>query len=694
MNSLGIGVLGLLVASLWQAEKPTVDANLATLAGVAWVVNLLSPRTPVGVFPAASSFYLLLLLLVGPAVAALCACFGLLLWALVNSGHQLEKEVRLGLLPLLTTVVVSKYFLAEASQLLAVSATCFFYLMMLNMCATWQAGQATGGLAWDELRWAFLRSSMVVPLLSAMGVVLVPHSWLWGVGLGTLAWFQSGGAVTELLRSQVAPMNQELKNVRGREQKWRERLSLLDRLSKQLAKASEVRVAVRGIEDTVRSYCEPEHVKVHLGAKEPTENPCFALAGVGFLEVKGELSEEQRGLLSALSTTAGFALRTVRAREQKLQSVTQERDQMEAWLERLRVLLQASQSLASSLSMDSVLDTSESILERLLPQEGRVVLSVSPQKLRQNLDAEPHQAALQRALQSGRSEIESTRLVIPVMFEGVARGAILLTGSEFSGLDIELVKILAYQLGGAFERARLYEQIVAAEAQVLQSSKMSAIGQLAAGLAHELNTPLSTVLMSLEDAAQKLPEEPQKALSRIGQAEKSGKKAQDIIAKLLHYSREATLEDQEVDLRSVVEYVAESLRYQLKQSKMKLELDLLGEPKVRGNENELHQVVSSLVTNSLEALSTGDFPPVVKCELSVGDDGARICVSDAGPGMAPEVQKRIFEPFFTTRQRGVGTGLGLSTALQIVEKHGGELRFETQPGQTKFFVTLPLLSGA
>lgn len=655
-----------------------------------WALTLLAPRTPVGSFPSAAVFFLLLVQLVTPFAATIGTVVGFLLTiALRGGGGDLEAELRLGTLPPLVTSAVASLALVGQPLPLMVAATSFVYLLALNLCAGWQAqkGQRLP-VPWAELRWAFLRSSTVLPLLAAMGTVLIPQHPAWILCLAVVAWFGASAAVTELVRSQLKPMSGQLKHTREREQRWVTRLKVLETLSKRMTRASDVDTAVQGIVATVKEYCERDEVAVHLSP--PPARARFPLADVGWLEVGGEVSEEESGLLTALATTAGFALKMVQGRQARLESVTGERDRMEEWLARLRVLLEASQSTASSLSIDSVLDATGPVLRKLVPQARHAVASLQPASRRGGSGMPPLEPIVERVARGESGLLEPGLLALPILFEGRPRGVLISAAESFDSLDQELLRILAYQLGGAFERARLYQGIRAAESQVVQASKMAAVGQLAAGVAHELNTPLGTVLMGVEYAEEALEAQPEQARKRLGLARRAGEKARAIIAKLLHYSREATLEDQSVNLEKVVQDAVELLAYHLDRSGVTLDLQLSPCAAVKGNENELHQVLSNLVLNSRDALLSGDFPKTVIIRLWQEGERARLSVTDHGPGIPTAVLPRIFEPFFTTRAVGDGTGLGLSVSQQIVEKHRGTLEVASRPGETAFTMTLPL----
>lgn len=666
------------------------------LAVAGWALQLSQPRTPLGRFPSAATFYLLLILMVAPLAGALAAMLGILL-AIGLKQDDWRSELNLSLLPILLSAAISSYPLAEQPLPLRTAACGLVYLLVLNLAAGRQAAQRGLAVPWVEIRWAFLRASVALPLLSAIGLILLPAHLAWLMVLLILAWFLAGGAVTELVQGELEPVKGKLRSTREREQRWVARLKTLESLSKRLTRSNDLAAAKYAISETVEEYCAPESVAIHLawGHREPLKRQpdCsyYSMSEAGWLEVKGVTSQEQAGLLTTLATTAGFALREVKGRQDRLHAVTKERDQMESWLARLRVLLEASQSLASGLSIGDVLDAVGPVLHRMVRHQDQAVICYEPlsQRVSEGFQGLEEILAATRRDRSGLLQREL--IAVPVVYEGRALGALILRASQaLEPVDLELVKILAYQLGGAFERARLYQGIRSAESQVVQSSKMAAVGQLAAGIAHELNTPLGTILMAVESAEKTMLQKPELAQKRLQLAVKAGQKARSIISKLLHYSREATLEAQTVDLAAVVHDAEELLTHHLQKAGVHLLKDLGPVATVQGNENELHQVLSNLILNACEAISSGDYPREIKISLGAKDGMVQLSVSDEGPGIAPEVLPRIFEPFFTTRAMGDGTGLGLSVSQQIVEKHSGKLEVNSQPGHTVFTLTLPV----
>lgn len=677
----------LAVAACYQPVPVRAEPLSFTLVAAAVGLTLIAPTTPIGTFPSGAVFFLLLTSLVSPALAAAALGAGFLLWSIVYSDRDRVAEFQLNGLPLLSAAAVANLFLRDQPDALLIGGIGLVYLLALNLSARRQAQRGRLKVAWQELRWAFLRSTMIIPLLFAMGHRLLTQNLGWLLPLAVVSWFQSSGAVTELVRSQLKPMSSELKSAREREKRWVDRLTVLGRLSKRLTAARSVDQAVAGVRESVEEYCPECEVKIELNREAPPKSGRYPLADAGYLEVLGPRNEEQDGLLSALATTAGFAIRMVTARQQQYQSLQGERDQMESWLSHLRELLRASQSLASALTVDSVLQRADSVVQELVPHRRRAVVCFRPRRHLANAPLEQCETVLSELQNGGEGRFQPNLLSVPVVFEGVTRGALVLGGENFSKIEYELLRVLAYQLGGAFERARLYDQVVAAEQQMIQASKMAAVGQLAAGIAHELNTPLGTMMMAIEYAQA----QPDKARQQLQLAHKSGAKARGIIAKLLHYSTEATLEDQSVELSEVLHDVASGLKFHLDREGVVLKLEIASEPRVKGNKNEIHQVVSNLLQNGLEAVASGSFPKNITARLWQDGERAYFSVLDRGPGLSPEAQERMFEPFFSEKEKH--TGLGLSVAHQLVRKHGGEVRAQSGADGTLFTVALPAIQG-
>ena len=231
------------------------------------------------------------------------------------------------------------------------------------------------------------------------------------------------------------------------------------------------------------------------------------------------------------------------------------------------------------------------------------------------------------------------------------------------------------------ELAALHEALRESQLQLVQSSKMAAIGQLAGGVAHELNTPLSSILMGLDSTLKCLPDRPERAVTRIERARSAVLQMKDIVSKLLFYSRDAVDRYEETDLNMVIEDTLQLVGHQLRLDGIEVELDLHPLPLLTANSNQLQQVVTNLLMNARDAvLSSSEAPRRVQVRSRVQPDTVVVCVQDWGPGIDAELQQRIFDPFFTTKDVGSGTGLGLSISQQLVRAHRGELTVTSAPG--------------
>jgi len=229
------------------------------------------------------------------------------------------------------------------------------------------------------------------------------------------------------------------------------------------------------------------------------------------------------------------------------------------------------------------------------------------------------------------------------------------------------------------------------QAQLLQTEKLAAMGQLLAGVAHELNNPLAVVMGRTALLSEQLAGSP-----LVTQAEKIAQAAERsarIVRNFLALARQRPPERQRVHLNHVVREAVELLAYQLQIDSVEVVFDLATDlPALWADLNQLHQVIVNLVSNAHHALRARRPPRRVTMTTRVDAARSRVSlvVADNGPGISVEVQDRIFEPFFTTKPTGQGTGLGLSLCRGILEGHGGSIRVESAPGQgATFRVELP-----
>jgi two-component system NtrC family sensor kinase len=237
----------------------------------------------------------------------------------------------------------------------------------------------------------------------------------------------------------------------------------------------------------------------------------------------------------------------------------------------------------------------------------------------------------------------------------------------------------------------------ALEAQLIQSEKLAAVGQLVSGVAHELNNPLTSIAGLSEFLLERsgLPAAEREHLRVIQeQAGRAGR----IVRNLLTFARKGSPGAATVDLNDIVERTAQLVAYELHLRGIALvEERVPGTLPVRGNRDELQQVVLNLVTNAGHAVR--DLPPgslrrVALVTAREGDQ-AVVRVRDSGPGVDPGLVPQLFTPFFTTKDPGEGTGLGLSLSFRIIEAHGGRLAYQAAPGGgAEFWFALPLTGEA
>jgi signal transduction histidine kinase len=208
---------------------------------------------------------------------------------------------------------------------------------------------------------------------------------------------------------------------------------------------------------------------------------------------------------------------------------------------------------------------------------------------------------------------------------------------------------------------------------------MAAIGQLAGGVAHEINNPLSVILGFAQGAERRLAEEdpirrPIQAIVR------EAERCKNIVRELLVFSRTSKNEHLPTDLNEVVHSTAILLRSRAKTQRITVSTKLVVHPAViEGNVTQLQQVVVNLGNNAMDAMPSGGT--LTLRTLEDPEQGLVLEVADTGTGIPAEIRARIFEPFFTTKEVGKGTGLGLSLVWEIVEQHGGRVEVESHPDQ-------------
>lgn len=231
----------------------------------------------------------------------------------------------------------------------------------------------------------------------------------------------------------------------------------------------------------------------------------------------------------------------------------------------------------------------------------------------------------------------------------------------------------------------------ALEEKMTQSAKMAAVGQLAAGIAHELNNPLSVILGFAQLVSQQV--QPQDTFyTPLKFIERESIRCRQLVQDLLTFSRADKEEKEIVNAQEVIEGALSLVIAQSKVKKVEFVKEIEpGLPKIYSNYNQIQQVIINLCNNAVDAMAAGVLTVRARKVARKDKDFIEIQVQDTGQGIPPEIQSRIFEPFFTTKEVGKGTGLGLSLVYEIVQKNGGSITFESQPGKgTIFYIYLPV----
>ncbi|MBS2039913.1 GAF domain-containing protein [bacterium] len=421
-------------------------------------------------------------------------------------------------------------------------------------------------------------------------------------------------------------------------------------------------------------------------------------------------------LLEWVAEKAGLGLRAAWRHHHQLEQQREQTSinvQLREHVQLLERLVQGTGWLSSQLTLQGTMFTLQRELPRLLGHDFAAVFLGPPDNLQMvhswsnveglPVDTEAFQriatVSLQRAASLLYADMEgqSMRSSLCVPFTEDPSGVILVAGQQkdaYQREQLQLLTLLALQLSVTLRNAQLYEEVQQqkirleqSQAQLIQSSKLTAIGQLAAGVAHELNTPLGAVSLSLDLMSLQHPE----GNRHITNAQGAVERARGIVDKLLVYSRRTHLAEPEpVHLADVIVGASELVQSKIRAQRVTLTTETEVNPVVQAKLVELQQVVVNLMINAVDAYD--DAAQDRKLTVACGQDnrGPYIYVRDFAGGIPDEVQSQIFDPFFTTKPIGKGTGLGLSISKEICAQYGCDLSFETKSGNgTTFTMRFP-----
>jgi signal transduction histidine kinase len=244
------------------------------------------------------------------------------------------------------------------------------------------------------------------------------------------------------------------------------------------------------------------------------------------------------------------------------------------------------------------------------------------------------------------------------------------------------------RISGIIRYAKDITEAKKVEQRIQQTEKLVSLGQLSAGIAHEINNPLGVILCYSDLLKQQLAGQ-QQGLEDVATIEKHARNCQRIVSDLLNFSRGQETVRKTASLNEAVGQVVHLLGRQFERKRRKIELDLDPElPDISIDVDQIKQVVLNLIINAHQAMGNKGVIRVVT-RYSSGDGEVTLEVWDNGEGIPAEIKDRIFDPFFSTKRDG--SGLGLSVSYGIIRNHGGDVQVESRPGEwTLFTIVLPV----
>jgi signal transduction histidine kinase len=254
----------------------------------------------------------------------------------------------------------------------------------------------------------------------------------------------------------------------------------------------------------------------------------------------------------------------------------------------------------------------------------------------------------------------------------------------------EATRLYAEAVQRAKELADINTRLQATQAQLVQSEKLASVGQLTAGIVHDVKNPLAVIKGLAEELAEE-PDMDEYSIDGLKTIRESASKANTIVTDLLKFARQSTPEMQSRDMRDTIESVMRLTEYLTRKGKVEVEA-ILPERAVMAtyDPQQIEQVLINLLTNAVQAMPDGG---TLTFDLSQSDDDVVLKVTDTGVGIPKENFARIFDPFFTTKPEGEGTGLGLSVSYGIITRHGGHIDLSSTVGEgTTFTIHIPTLS--
>jgi two-component system NtrC family sensor kinase len=249
------------------------------------------------------------------------------------------------------------------------------------------------------------------------------------------------------------------------------------------------------------------------------------------------------------------------------------------------------------------------------------------------------------------------------------------------------------ELKAAYKKLNEYtQQLKDSQEQLIQSEKLSSLGQLAASIAHEVNNPLSGVLTYTQLLTKRINSDKfskESALDYLSKMESELTRSTGLIRNLLDFARQSAPALAETDLNDIVNRVLELAAYSAKLAKVEVVKELAPSlPKLTADPNQLQQVFTNLVVNAIQAMPEGGL---LTLRNSLKKGQLKLDVQDTGYGISPENMRKLFTPFFSTKKEVKGVGLGLAISYGIIQRHRGKIEVQSTEGKgTTFTVYLPV----
>ena len=238
------------------------------------------------------------------------------------------------------------------------------------------------------------------------------------------------------------------------------------------------------------------------------------------------------------------------------------------------------------------------------------------------------------------------------------------------------------------ELAEINARLQTAQAQLIQSEKLASVGQLTAGIVHDVKNPLAVIKGLAEELSEEFSVDPSMK-DQLATIRESATKASTIVTDLLKFARQSTPELEQRDLRETVEASLRLTEYLARKGKVEVKVDMPSSPVlIWYDAQQIEQVLINLLGNAILAMKNGG---TVRINLSEAESSIALSVQDNGVGIPEKNLERIFDPFFTTKPEGEGTGLGLSVSFGIITRHRGQISVDSKPGLgTTFTILLPI----